>query len=102
NKDSVARVRFNPETKTLHVRDEDVVADHLALGSDPLRQLGEGAEVLFVERILDAEQMVLTNESVDEIDLIFAAERPVAVPIVPVAVELGRRQVQGRPPGESH
>jgi len=27
-------VRFNPETKTLHVRDEDVVADHLAAGSD--------------------------------------------------------------------
>src|SRR5207302_1748962 len=102
NKDSVARVRFNPETKTLHVRDEDVVADYLAVRPDALRQLGEGAEVLFVERILDAEQMVLTDESIDEIDLFFAAERPVAVPIFPVAVELGRRQIQGRSHGESH
>src|SRR5438034_7998793 len=63
NKDSVGRVRFDPETKTLHVRDEDVVADHLAVRPDALRQLGEGAEVLFVERILHADQMVFTGES---------------------------------------
>src|SRR6266704_4843746 len=100
NKDSVARARIDPSLESLDVRYEDVVPDHLAFRSDAFRQLRESAEILLVERIFDAEQSVLLDETFDEVDLFVAGEGAVAILVFAAAIELGGGEIERGPDGE--
>src|SRR2546426_2717757 len=96
NKDSVARSQFDSTLESLHVRDEDVVADDLASVPDAPGEIRERTEVLLVERIFDAEQSVIADEPFHKVDLLRGGNRSFAVPILPVAEEFGGGQIERR------
>src|SRR5439155_6118286 len=93
--DSVGGAWTDPAAESLDVRHDDVVANHLAAVADALRELCKGPEILLVERIFHAEERKVTREPLHEVDLLLRRETAVAIPVLPAAVELRRREIQG-------